>query len=693
MQNPSKEKHMKQWRPAPGTLSLALAAALLLAVQLLPGATMSEAQAQEVEISLRQVPVPEPTNLARFVKNKEAGIQLGKALFWDMQLGSDGLMACASCHFHAGTDNRTKNTLRFGANGAFDVVGPNGELTPADFPFHQMVNPENRGTGGLNPNDPAVLRSRDDVVGAQGVPRTQLVGIVEGQAVDRGRSLRDTPFTSNGRNVRQVTGRNAPTVINAVFNFANFWDGRANHNFNGVNPFGVQDVNARVWLNSGGTPTPLSLVNANDPANQLDNASLASQAVGPPGDSTEMSWVGRSWPEIGRKMLSLRPLAKQAVHATDSRLAVLRHPSGLGLATTYDQMIRNAFVDEFWNATNPTPDGFTQMEANFSLFFGLAVQLYESTLVSDDTPFDRFLEGSLVALSPSALRGFNLFFSGGIGCFNCHVGAELTSATVRQARNPEEPGVIETMNMGNGGAATYDIGFYNIGVTPTAVDLGRGGSDPFGNPLAFSRQRQIANGNAPGTLTFDARFVPDQGCVPDLLGNPPLICPPDLSVINRTAVNGNFKTPTLRNVELTGPYMHNGGMATLMQVVDFYTRGGNFHEANIADLDPFIVDLNGLKGPSGEAEQRAMVDFLRALTDERVRQEAAPFDHPQLFVAEGHVNSIPGNPKRSRLLTDNLREIPSVGAAGRTAQGLPPLKPFLANELEGAALTNFHYQP
>ena len=672
----------------PGTMSLAFAAALLLAAVLLPGIAAREAQAQVApSSSLKTVPVPEPVNLARFVKDKEAAIRLGKALFWDMQLGSDGLMACASCHFHAGTDGRVKNTLRSGANGVFDVAGPNGTLTTADFPFHQMVNPDDRGTGGLDPDDPDVRRSFDDVVGAQGVPRTQLVGIVEGQAVDRGRILRDTPFTSNGRNVRQVTGRNSPTVINAVFNFANFFDGRANHNFNGVNPFGVQDArpSTRVWLNSGGTLTPLSLVNADDPANQLDNASLASQAVGPPGDSTEMSWVGRSWPEIGRKMLSLRPLAKQAVHPQDSRLSPLRHSSGQGLTTTYSAMIQESFVDGFWNGAGTVTGGFTQMEANFSLFFGLAVQLYEATLVSDDTPFDRFAEGNLAALSPSALRGLNLFLSGGIGCFNCHVGAEFTSATVSMARNPEEPGVVETMNMGDGRAATYDIGFYNIGVTPTAADLGRGGNDPFGNPLSFSRQRQIVN--AGGELTFDERFVPDQGCVPDLLGNPPLVCPPDLSVITRVAANGSFKTPTLRNVELTGPYMHNGGMATLMQVVDFYTRGGNFHEANIDDLDPFIVDLNGLKG--NEADQRALVDFLLALTDERVRQESAPFDHPQLFVAEGHVSSIPGNPKRTRLLADNLREIPAVGAPGRAAQGLPPLRPFLNDSGD----PEFHYQP
>ena len=55
--------------------------------------------------------VPLPENLDDFIKDREAAVQLGKALFWDMQVGSDGVQSCASCHFHAGADNRTKNPL------------------------------------------------------------------------------------------------------------------------------------------------------------------------------------------------------------------------------------------------------------------------------------------------------------------------------------------------------------------------------------------------------------------------------------------------------------------------------------------------------------------------------------------------------------------------------------------------------
>src|SRR6059058_5681312 len=97
--------------------------------------------------SLKTVPVPEPADLARFVADKASAIQLGKALFWDMQAGSDGIQACASCHFHAGADNRRKNQLSPGLlanppDTTFQVGGPNYTLQVKDFPFtkHQDEN-------------------------------------------------------------------------------------------------------------------------------------------------------------------------------------------------------------------------------------------------------------------------------------------------------------------------------------------------------------------------------------------------------------------------------------------------------------------------------------------------------------------------------------------------------------------------
>ena len=59
---------------------------------------------------LSALPVPGP-NLADFVSDPGAAKVLGKALFWDMQVGSDGVQACATCHFRAGADPRKKNQV------------------------------------------------------------------------------------------------------------------------------------------------------------------------------------------------------------------------------------------------------------------------------------------------------------------------------------------------------------------------------------------------------------------------------------------------------------------------------------------------------------------------------------------------------------------------------------------------------
>ncbi len=103
--------------------------------------------------------------------------------------------------------------------------------------------------------------------------------------------------------------------------------------------------------------------------------------------------------------------------------------------------------------------------------------------------------------------------------------------------------------------------------------------------------------------------------------------------VNRVGRMGSFKAPQLRNVELTGPYFHNGGKLTLRQVVDFYTRGGDFPISNAAHRDFNLVNMNvEIQSNLSEAEKVALVDFLLELTDERNRFDRAPFDHPEVIV-------------------------------------------------------------
>ena len=118
--------------------------------------------------ALDTVKIPMPPNLGDFVKDKKAAIQLGKALFWDQQVGGDGGQACASCHYRAGADPydvRKTNQVNPGPNGAFNVVsGPN--QTPADsaFPFVQVSNPATakleNGLGVADPHPAAARLTR-----------------------------------------------------------------------------------------------------------------------------------------------------------------------------------------------------------------------------------------------------------------------------------------------------------------------------------------------------------------------------------------------------------------------------------------------------------------------------------------------------------------------------------------------------
>jgi hypothetical protein len=136
-------------------------------------------------------------------------------------------------------------------------------------------------------------------------------------------------------------------------------------------------------------------------------------------------------------------------------------------------------------------------------------------------------------------------------------------------------------------------------------------------------------------------------------------------VLGRNAIHGNFKVPNLRNVKFTGPYFHNGDSATLRQVVEFYTRGGNFPNTNFHDLDPDIEGIPGLRFPeflpSSRQNMHDLIDFVaEGLTDPRVAYEKAPFDHPQLFVPNG-----------TRLVTPNLDEFLEIQAVGRRGRAKP----------------------
>src|SRR6185436_9850068 len=139
-----------------------------------------------------------------------------------------------------------------------------------------------------------------------------------------------------------------------------------------------------VWYVGPNGPTQIDL--------HIANASSASQAVGPALNPVEMSAAGRTFPDLGRKMLLVKPLGGQKVDTGDSVLGPLADTAtGKGLTASYKTLVERAFQPKWWNANKSvTVNGktYSMEEANFSLYWGLAIMLYESTLVSDDTPID-----------------------------------------------------------------------------------------------------------------------------------------------------------------------------------------------------------------------------------------------------------------------------------------------------------------
>jgi cytochrome c peroxidase len=481
-------------------------------------------------------------------------------------------------------------------------------------------------------------------------------------------------------------------MINAAFFFRNFWDGRANNIFNGVSPFGRRDPNAKVWV---ATTTALGLPTVQQVQVALENASLASQAVGPPLSDFEMSCAGRTFSDLGRKMLSRRALASQAVHPQDSVLGPYALPP-TGLTFTYTQLVQKAFQDKYWSAVLPVSGTFTQMEANFSLFWGLSIMLYEATLISDEAPFDKFRGDPLNPPNPNALtaqqqRGLDVFMTKG-KCIACHKGAEFSGAATHLQPENQQEGLVERMLMGDGKISLYDNGFYNIGVRPSVEDPGVGGRDPFGNPLSFTEQyldmlrgRNVPDRFQVDACTFAQPFTVDFPLTsltrPDCHG-----VPFNLADINRlrTAIMGAFKTPSLRNVALTGPYFHNGGQATLGQVVAFYNRGGDRVDVPGGDSTgiPSNLDADIQRLGLTRAEQLDLITFLESLTDNRVACEQAPFDHPELRIPNGHPGDqfsvTPDPPIVGTKAADSFRLIPAVGGSGLPGIAQPCVGTFAA---------------
>ncbi len=195
---------------------------------------------------------------------------------------------------------------------------------------------------------------------------------------------------------------------------------------------------------------------------------------------------------------------------------------------------------------------------------GRAIGAFERTLIFVDSPFRKFLDGDSAAISPQARAGFELFNGKG-RCMTCH------------PMNPSNP--LGTDNR-----------FHNIGVSARHQDF-EGLAKKALKAMAEDASEQKLDELAVGTdLSELGRFMVSR---------------------NRADI-GSFRTPQILNIGITGPYMHDGSLATLWDVIDHYNKGGEANPFLDGGIEPLALT---------EEEIDQLVAFLFTLTDVRFAEE------------------------------------------------------------------------
>jgi cytochrome c peroxidase len=193
-----------------------------------------------------------------------------------------------------------------------------------------------------------------------------------------------------------------------------------------------------------------------------------------------------------------------------------------------------------------------------------ALASYERTLLSADSPFDRFMAGDPRAITEGQKRGWQLF-RGKANCIACHTFSR------------ESPFFRDNL-------------FHNTGIG-AGLNL-----EELSNGLRSRSPDELDNKRV-GELAHTEKFTD--------LGR--------FLITRQKQDTGAFKTPTLRDIELTAPYMHNASEKTLLDVMKFYNEGGIKNRY----LDEKIRPLN-----LTDKELSQLVEFMRSLTSDGVLRRA-----------------------------------------------------------------------
>jgi cytochrome c peroxidase len=230
------------------------------------------------------------------------------------------------------------------------------------------------------------------------------------------------------------------------------------------------------------------------------------------------------------------------------------HPVELGLAGKENEVLAKLKAEPRYQRLFPT--AFPGEAELFTLDnVTKAIAAFERTLISGDSPYDRYLNGDQRAITASAKRGEQLFFSERLECFHCHGGFNFSQTE------------------DHAGKAFAEIEFHNTGL----YNLDGKGAYPKDNTGAHE-------------------------------------------ITNRPEDMGKFKAPSLRNIAVTAPYMHDGSIATLEEVIDHYAAGGRtirsgeFRGAgkNNPNKSAFVKGFR-----LTAQERRDLIAFLKSLADEK----------------------------------------------------------------------------
>jgi cytochrome c peroxidase len=396
------------------------------------------------------------------------------------------------------------------------------------------------------------------------------------------------------------TDVNALSVVNSAYSHLYFWNGRADSSWalafavaeSGTTMNGNRLQTARIIADGAGPSDPVS-------SYRLQYEHVFGPLPIPPGDTvcTTSQLVVKSGPTAGQCLDCALPGCRLAIPTNGGpgvcwpRFPLQGKPGKQKGCQPGDPT--EPFGDAFDCMDPIDQDGITQVLVNWAK----ALEAYQGKLVNAaGTPFDNWINAGplTTAIDESARRGAQLFVTKG-GCVDCHNGPMLTDGAFHNIGVAQRGPNVPTLDDCQGGTCDCTM--------PDSATCA-----PWGKFTGVKKLAAMTNRDFLRTGKFSDDKT-DTSRAADVTAPPT----PDMK--------GAWRTPSLRNVAETAPYMHDGRYATLEDVVAHYNRGGDSDAVGTVDvrIRPLLLT---------DGEQADLVAFLRTLTGPPLAMEDRVPAHP-----------------------------------------------------------------